>query len=155
GLEWAAVPFPHPADRPDLADSTYVDEDVLVIPRGAKHPDAAFEFIRFVQSQKGMELLCMGQRKNSPLVNVSDDFYKHHPNPFVKLSAELPRKKNTIFPPQLGIWPEYQNEMNNAFDEVTLLKKTPQEALDAVQERMQQKLDDYLLRLRLREEAGI
>src|SRR2546421_7945248 len=64
---WAAAPFPHPADRPDLANATIADEDVLVIPRGCRHPDEAFEFIKFVESQKGMELLCLGQRKHSPL----------------------------------------------------------------------------------------
>ncbi len=152
-LEWAAVPFPHPADRPDLANSTFVDEDVLVIPRGAKHPEEAFEFIKYVQSQEGMELLCMGQRKHTPLVKVSESFWKNHPNPYIKLFDELPRGKNAFGPPQLGIWPEYQTELNNAFDEVALLQKTPKEALDEVQARMQPKLDEYLERLRLRGEA--
>jgi ABC-type glycerol-3-phosphate transport system substrate-binding protein len=149
-LQWAAVPFPYPADRPDLANSTFADEDVLVIPRGAKHPNEAFEFIRFVESQKGMEMLCLGQRKHSPLIYVSADFYRKHPNPYIKLFAELPRGKNVYFPPKLGIWPEYQSELNNAFEEVSLLKKTPKEALDEVQARIQPALDEYLERLRLR-----
>ncbi len=149
-LEWAAAPFPHPADRPDLADMTYVDEDVLVIPRGAKHPDAAFRFIAFVQSQKGMELLCMGQRKHSPLVDVSPEFWKKHPNPYVKLFADLSKSRNAVFPPKLGIWPQYSQEMDNAFQSVNLREKTPQQALDAVQARMQPKLDDYLRIQRMR-----
>ena len=152
-LEWAAVPFPHPANS-SLTDTTFVDEDVIVIPRGAKHPKEAFEFMKFVESQKEMELLCMGQRKHTPLMEVSETFYKNHPNPFIRLFAELPRKGHTFFPPQIGIWPEYQAEMNNAFDEIALIQKTPREALNAVQNRMQPKLDEYLLRLRLRAEAG-
>jgi ABC-type glycerol-3-phosphate transport system substrate-binding protein len=152
-LDWAAAPFPYPADRPDLANSTFVDEDVLVIPRGAKHPEEAFEFIKFVQSRKGMELLCMLQKKHSPLVDVSPEFYKKHPNPYIRLFAELPRGKNTYHPPKIGIWPEYQAEMNNAFDEIVLLKKTPKEALDDVQARMQPKMDDYLRLLKLRGDA--
>ncbi|HZP82405.1 MAG TPA: ABC transporter substrate-binding protein [Chthonomonadaceae bacterium] len=152
-LQWGAVAFPYPADRPDLANSTFVDEDILVIPRGAKHPDEAFEFIRYVQSQEGMELLCMGQRKHTPLVKVSEAFWKQHPNPFIRLFAELPRGKNTYSPPQIGLWPEYHAELNNAFDEVALLQKTPQEALDAVQARMQPKLKEYLHRLQLRGET--
>ncbi|MBW3623139.1 MAG: ABC transporter substrate-binding protein [Armatimonadetes bacterium] len=151
-LDWRAVPFPHPADRPDLANSTYVDEDVLVIPRGAKHPEEAFQFIRFVQSQKGMEMLCMGQRKHTPLVEVSEEFRKNHPNPYIELFAELPKGKNNYAPPQLGIWPEYRAELTNAFDEIALLKKTPKEALDAVQARMQPIMDDYLKVQRLRGE---
>src|SRR5262249_46689338 len=56
-LEWGAAPFPYPADRPDLANSTPVGLDVLAIPRGAKHVVQAWEFAKFVQSQEGMELL--------------------------------------------------------------------------------------------------
>jgi ABC-type glycerol-3-phosphate transport system substrate-binding protein len=152
--QWAAVPFPHPADRPDLEGTTFADEDVLVIPRGAKHPKEAFEFIAFVESQKGMELLCMGQRKNSPLVNVSEEFYRTHPNPFIKLFSDQPKGKNVILPPKIGIWPEYQAEMKNAFDEIVLLHKTPKEALDYVQARMQPKFKEYRRRLRLRGELN-
>ena len=150
GLDWGASPFPHPSDRPDLANSTFVDEDVLVIPRGARHPKEAFAFIAFVQSQEGMELLCMGQRKHSPLVKVSDRFWKTHPNPYVRLFADLAYSPNAIAPPKLPLWPEYGAELNNAFDQIALLKKSPKEALDAVQERMQPKLDDYIRVARLR-----
>lgn len=151
-LEWSAAPFPYPSDHPELKNMTFVDEDVLVIPRGSKHPDEAFEFIKFVQSQKGMELLCMGQRKHTPLVEVSEEFLKNHPNPYIKLFAELPRGNATFFPPPVGIWPEYQAELNNAFDEIAQCKETPKEILDRVQVRIQPKLDAYLERLRLREE---
>ncbi|MBW7929199.1 MAG: ABC transporter substrate-binding protein [Fimbriimonadaceae bacterium] len=151
-LDWAAAPFPHPADRPDLAEPTLVDLDVLVIPVGAKHPKEAFEFIKFVQSQKGMELLCMGQRKHSPLREVSQGFYENHPNPYIRLFTELAYSKNAISAPKIGIWPEYQAELNSAFDEVYLMRKTPKEALDYVQARMTPLWEDYLLKQRLREQ---
>jgi maltose-binding protein MalE len=85
---------------------------------------------------------------------VSDDFYKKHPNPFIKMFAELPRGKNTYAQPKIGIWPEYSAEMTNAFEEIALMKKTPKEALDTVQARMQPKMDQYLRRLKLRGELG-
>ncbi len=151
-LDWAAAPFPHPADRPDLAEPTLVDLDVLVIPVGAKHPKEAFEFIKFVQSQKGMELLCMGQRKHSPLREVSPGFYEKHPNPYIRLFTELAYSKNAIPAPKIGIWPEYQAELNSAFDEVYLMRKTPKEALDYVQARMTPLWEDYLLKQKLREQ---
>ena len=152
-LSWSAVPFPYPADRPDLANRTFADADILVIPRGAKHPEAAFEFIRYVQTQPAMELLCMGQRKNSPLRTVSDAFWKEHPNPFIRLFDDLPRHPQAVIPMKLGIWPEYSSELGAAFDEIALLRKTPQEALDDVQVRMQARLDEYRLRLKARGEA--
>ncbi|MCO5297022.1 MAG: ABC transporter substrate-binding protein [Fimbriimonadaceae bacterium] len=150
-LEWAAVPFPHPADRPDLSGLTFADLDILVIPRGAKHPDEAFEFIRYVQSQKAMEMLCLGQRKHSPLRKVSDHFWQTSKNPNIRLFAELPGKVAVVSPPKLAIWPEYSAELNAAFDEIALMRKTPKEALDYVQVRVQAKLDDYLMRQQARE----
>jgi multiple sugar transport system substrate-binding protein len=149
-LNWVAVPFPHPADRPDLAGVTFADEDILVIPRGAKHPKEAFEFIAYVQSQEGMELLCLGQKKHSPLSHVSADFYRKHPNPYIKLFAEMPKNKNVQSPPKLALWPEYQAELVSSFDEIALLEKTPEQALKQVQERMQPKMDEYLERLHKR-----
>ncbi|MCS6776130.1 MAG: hypothetical protein RMJ43_03080, partial [Chloroherpetonaceae bacterium] len=147
-----AAPFPYPADRPDLKNNTFVDQDVLVIPRGAAHPDEAFEFIKFVQSQEGMELLCLGQRKHTPLVKVSPSFLKQHPNPYIEMFARLAYSKASFFPPKIGIWPEYQAELNNAFDEIAQCRESPKAILDRVQARMQPRLDAYLRRLRLREE---
>lgn len=149
-LEWGAAPFPHPANRPDLAGLTFADLDILVIPKGAKHPDEAFEFIRFVQSQEAMEMLCLGQRKHSPLRKVSDHFWKVHENPNIRIFAELPGKVTVVSPPKIAIWPEYASELGAAFDEISLMRKTPKEALDYVNQRMQAKLDDYLLRQRAR-----
>lgn len=153
-LDWAAAPFPYPADRPELEGSTFADMDVLVVPRGAKHPKEAFEFIKFVQSQRGMELLCMGQRKHSPLLKVSPEFLAKHPNPYIKLFTELPKSSSVISPPKLGIWPEYQAEILNAYDEIQLMRKSPKDALRDVQNRMQPRFEEYNRRLELRIKMG-
>jgi multiple sugar transport system substrate-binding protein len=150
-LEWAAAPFPYPDDHPELKNSCFVDVDTLIIPRGSKHPREAFEFIKFVQSQKGMELLNFLQKKHTPLIAVSEEFRRKHPNPYLRLFAETPLKGKTFSQPKMAIWPEYQAELNNAFQEIFLLKATPKAALDRVQARMQPKLDEYLERLKLRE----
>lgn len=150
---WGVAPFPYPANRPGLANCTVADEDVLVIPRGAKHPTAAFQFIRFIESKKGSEMLCGLQRKFSPLRKVDSSFYATHPNPYIKLFVRLAYSKNVIIPPKMGIWPEYSNALANSIDVVTLMEKTPQQALEEVQREMQPKLNVYLHRMRLREQA--
>jgi ABC-type glycerol-3-phosphate transport system substrate-binding protein len=151
-MRWSAAVFPYPADRPDLANPTFADTDILVIPRGAKHPKEAFEFIQFMQSQKGMEALCLRHHILSPLRETSAEFWKQHPHPYIRLFAEMPKTKNAYFPPKTGIWREYEAEMSSAVDEMVRLEKTPKEALDRVQARMQAKLDAYLKVLRLRGE---
>lgn len=150
-LQWAAAPFPYPADRPDLKGRTFADLDILVIPRGAKHPKEAFEFIKYVQSQKGMETLCLGQTKHSPLAKSSPDFYAKHPNPYIRLFTDLPKNAVVVSPPKIAIWPEYSSELRNAFDQVFIEGRDPQEALTNVKNRMQPALDRYLREKALRE----
>jgi len=146
GFEWGAAPFPHPADRPDLKNVTIAEEDVIVIPRGAKHPREAFEFMKFVNSQEGMELLCLGQRKHTPLAQVSGEFLRKHPNPYIKVFIDLAFSPNAISTPRMSIWNEYADELANAFDQIWLCQATPEEALRRVQERMQRKLDREIRR---------
>ena len=154
-LDWAAAPFPYPADRPDLAGLTFADEDILVIPVGAKHPDEAFEFIKFVQSRRGMEMLCLLQQKHSPLAEASPEFYANHPNPYIEMFTELPKNASVVTPPKIAIWPEYQAELINAFDEIFINGMEPRVALGIVKKRMQPALDRYLRQKKLREEAGM
>ena len=154
-LDANAAAFPHPADRPDLANMTYVDADVLVIPRGAKHPKEAFDFISYVQRQAVMEKLCLLHAKNSPLTHISDHFWKVHTNPWIHLFDTLARGKNAMIPARVGIWPEYQQELSASFDSALLMKDTPIHILDDVQARMQAKLDEYQARLRERKAIGL
>jgi len=150
GLDWDAAPFPYPADRPDLAGSTPVGLDVLVIPAGSPHPREAWEFIKFVQSQEGMEMLCAGQWKHSPLSRVSDRFYREHRNPRIKLFYDLAAGQKTFSWPRVGIWREWQDEMGAAFDKIWTTGETPERALGYVQQRIQRKLDHYLAGARRR-----
>ena len=150
-LQWAAAPFPYPSDRPDLKGRTFADLDILVIPRGAKHPKEAFEFIKFVSSQKGMEMLCLGQTKHSPLAKSSPEFYATHPNPFIRLFTDMPKSESVVSPPKIAIWPEYSSEMRNAFDQIFVEGKDPQQVLSNVRVRMQPALDRYLREKKLRE----
>ena len=142
-MDWYAVPFPHPKDRPDLAGVTFANFDTLVIPRGALHPKEAFEFIAFVQSQPEMEKLCLLHAKNSPLTNVSEHFFKSHPNPYIRLFDALARQKNAMHAPKTGAWPQITAEINNAVQSMNLGQQTPEEALDAAQKRLEPALERY------------
>jgi multiple sugar transport system substrate-binding protein len=145
-LEWGAAPFPYPADRPDLANTTIVEEDVLVIPASARHPKEAFEFLKFVNSQPGMEQLCMGQRKLSPLAEQSEAFLRDHPHPYLSVFTDLAKSENAMVPPSFSLTQEYQSELTAAFDDIWLMRASPEEALTKVQERMQAKLDTEIAR---------
>ncbi len=136
GMQWGAAPFPHPAGT-DLANCSLVEADLIIIPKDSKHPKEAFEFIKYVNSQEGMELLCAGQKKFSPLAKVSDQFWAEHPHPYIKLFRSLAMSPNAYSLPKSGVWDEYKREMSVAYDKIQNLSATPKEALDEVQSRME------------------
>jgi ABC-type glycerol-3-phosphate transport system substrate-binding protein len=143
-LEWGVAPFPPPADRPDLANTSLVDMDTLVIPAGSPHPKEAFEFMKFIESPRGSEILNLLQRKFTPLTSVTPDFLARHPHPYLKTFIDLAKSPHTFSTPKLGIWREYGDEMNNAFSKIWLVEETPEVALRNVRERMTGKLEREL-----------
>ena len=137
GFEWGVAPFP--SAYPDrLKDVTIVELDALVIPAGSKHPKEAFEFIKYVNSQKPMEKLCLGQLKFSPLRRCSEGFLKNHPNPHIAEFIELAKSPNARSVPPLATWTEYSNDMVNAMSRILSGKVSAAVALDDVQKRQQQ-----------------
>jgi multiple sugar transport system substrate-binding protein len=132
--------------KPELADFAMAEADMLGIPRGAKHPKEAWEFIKFVSSNNpnaqsrdeltGMELLCFLQQKNSPLRQWSPFFEQHHPHPYIELFRRLAERPRAVHIPKIGIWADYAREENEVFEKVRLLIEPPAEALAFCQARV-------------------
>ncbi|MBS1708561.1 MAG: extracellular solute-binding protein [Armatimonadetes bacterium] len=142
-MDWAAAPFPYPADRPDLAGSVEIEQDCIVIPKGAKHVREAFEFLKYLQSQEGMEMLCLGQKKFSPLKQVSPEFYAKHANPFIRFFREEALSPNAFSTPRTPIWKQYGRELDVAIDKINLVTTdSPQQLLAKVRERVQPMQDE-------------
>lgn len=141
GLQWGAAAFPHPADRPDLANSTLIEADPLVIPRDSKHPDEAFEFIRFVNQPEIMEMLSLKQRKFSPFKRTSPEFWSVHPHPRIRLFRELALSPNAFSAPRVTNWNEYLREIHAAVDAIDSQSSPVQAALAEVRRRVQASLD--------------
>ncbi len=153
-LDWAAAPFPS-VDPDNLPGVSISSCDVIVIPKGSKHPDAAWEFIRYVNSRQGMERLCLGQRKFSSLREYSDGFLERHPNPYIEVFIDLANSPNNHTFPQTSIWTEYNIELNVAADRVFGGIATPEEALKYTDDRMQWKLDRELRRWEMTKDARL
>jgi multiple sugar transport system substrate-binding protein len=152
---WAAAAFPSAV--PGLEDVTYAGFDTLVIPKGARHPREAFEFIAYVNRQDVIEKLNKLHCKNSPLAKVSDGFVATHPNPYIEVFERLSASPNARSMPQIPIWPEVSAEMDVMNQNITLLTgdeldppKRPADWLAEVQTKVQGKYDDYLARQRAR-----
>ena len=139
--QWGAAPYPasFASDKP----TAYVDSDILVIPRTAKHKKEAFEFIAFVNRQDVMESLCSMHCKNSPLAKVSKQFIDYHPNPYIQVFEDCANSPNAFDVPQIPIWPEVSDELTVASQKVYMLEQTPQQAMKASQARLEQKWEYF------------
>ncbi len=147
-LEWGVAPFPTPEPTQDLV--TVVTSDLLVIPVGARHPEEAFEFMRFVNRPEIMEMLCLGQKKFGPLATTSPEFLNSHPHPNIQLFIDLAKSPNARYMPPMAARTELMEEISVAFDKIWLLGVPPEEALRHANERVQAKYDRILSRKRKR-----
>jgi multiple sugar transport system substrate-binding protein len=155
GLEWEVAAFPAAPGVADDAPLTLIESDVVVIPRGARHPREAFEFIRYLQQPAVAEKLATRQRKFTALSEVSDAFLQSHPNRAIGFFAELARSPNARTVPRLSIWREYEAEMAIAAERVRNLLMTPEAALAEVQERVQWRYDRVMRRWDLAQEERL
>jgi ABC-type glycerol-3-phosphate transport system substrate-binding protein len=156
GFEYGVAPFPAKAainapGRPILRGVSVAEADVIGIPRGARHVEEAFEFIKFMSSPEGVEILCLGQGKHSPLKETSPGWHKNHPNPYVRVFEELAASPNCFQIPQVGVWRECNRAWGRAFDAVWAGEKEPKEALDDLQKQMQRRLEQELRRQKARQ----
>lgn len=119
GLDYGVVPAPPPSELLDPANPYgLLEADVLIIPRGCKDPEAAFEFVRFTQRRDVQEQLAREHTKSSPLAECSAGFYEGHGNKFVRVFDAITRSANVRILPQTPAWKGYAHLTEGAFDAV-------------------------------------
>lgn len=151
GLDYGVGAWPEAV--PGVRDFAMAEADVLVIPRGAKHPAEAWEFIKYLNSNRpdartrdelqGSEVVCYLQEKLCPLRAWSPFFEQHHPNPNIRIFRRLAASPHAECIPDMGIWQEYYREFIAAFEQVRLLTASPEDALAFAQKRMETSWDRY------------
>jgi ABC-type glycerol-3-phosphate transport system substrate-binding protein len=144
GMQWGVAPWPKTPHGPE--DFSVAGCDIMVIPAGVPEDrrDAAWEFVKYVSSREGMELLTLGQRKNTPLAEVSEGFLENHPHPYIDLFIDMSRYEHVVPPYPTGVWMEYMKEMFYAFERMRILETNPatgrpytaEESLDICQRRI-------------------
>ncbi len=146
-VHWFAVPFPYLDGHPELAGYTVLNLNTLMIPRGAKHPKEAFEFMAYVQKQDVMESLCKAQRCNSPLSAVSQSFFDTHPNKAIRVFDALARSPRAFGAAPFGIYNQIGQEVSNAVDLMDLGQVEPAEALHEAQRRLDKNWAKYKIQV--------
>ncbi|HVZ79864.1 MAG TPA: ABC transporter substrate-binding protein [bacterium] len=133
-LNYGVAPFPAYSEQ--VHDRTLIEGDVVVIPAGSPHPKEAMEFLAYLVSPEGQEKLSLLQGKFPMLKKVSKDFWRKNQNPWLHVFRDLADSPGAFTAPRMGIFAEYFDEGNAAFDQVWLLQKTPEEVLGGLQKRI-------------------
>lgn len=150
--EWAVAPFP--PERTELGEIGYASADLLLIPKGARHKREAFEFIAYVQRRDVMERLNSLHCKNSPLADVSDDFERNHPNPYIAVFNRLASSPATAMIAHNRAAQEIGDDQTQTIQSIYLLKQNVPDAMRALQQRTNAKLEQMNRRAALRAVAN-
>lgn len=143
GLDYGVAPLPDAS--PDRPGFTPVEADVVVIPRGTKHPREAWEFLKFLSTSnpraerleelRGIELLGFLQERPTALREWSPYFVRHHRHPYLQVFRRQADSPHAMRTPETGMWQEYLREINWVFEKTRLLEAAPAVALARAQER--------------------
>lgn len=129
------IPVPNEGDEPSSWSAGFS----LVMPQGAKEPEAAFRFMRYMAGEPGQRIYTR-ETQHFPtiaaLLDEADLYDERHMffNDVLQYSTSLP-----TVPVGALLW----DELTSAQERVTLHEATPEEALNEVQSRVQSQMDRY------------
>lgn len=143
-FEWDMIPLPYAPSA--LPNSTTGNALTLVIPAGAKHPQEAFEYIRWRTSldqvlerqQTKPELMTFPAR-----IAAARAFVKLYPE-YIPIANAVAGPNSRPYLPTMPVSVFYSSQLTKALMQVVQLKASPQSALDAVTRVVQGRLDDVL-----------
>lgn len=114
-LEFGVVAFPTAEGVP--GPRSVLEADVIGIPRGCPHPQEAWRFVHWVQTE-GLAILDRQQGKHLPWRDTPPGFRDGHPNKELAIFEELAASPHSFRLPQIIVWREYRDEMDRAFQHI-------------------------------------
>ncbi|HEY3242765.1 MAG TPA: ABC transporter substrate-binding protein [Phycisphaerae bacterium] len=147
-LDYAVAAFP--SARPDGSRPVLVCSDLLVLPRGARHPREARLFLGWLMQQPVLERLCKAHGKISPFRTPGPDFFRDHPNPFIQIHHELAASPAAFGYPKMPTWPQIEHDVLTAVNNVWFGLGTPRDEARAAQQRIDAAVAAYERLARMR-----
>jgi len=139
-LDYGVAPFPSVSRE---RRNVFASADVFVIPRGAKQPHEAMVFLAWLLQQPHLEELCQLHGKVSPFRTPGPDFFAAHPNPHIRVFAEMARSPDAFGYPSMPMWTEASAQLLAMLEDVLRGKSTVDAALPAGQARVDRIVADY------------
>lgn len=133
------APFPYPADRPDLEGSGMVGPRSVFIPKNAKNPDEAWEFMKYLLSKDSQVEFAIDAGV-IPTVREALDDPRLTENAEMKVMwsyYEAAKSANLQGFPNSVYINEYLQALSEETEKALKGELTPQEAMDRVKEKIQ------------------
>jgi multiple sugar transport system substrate-binding protein len=117
-LDYACAPVPVSAEILNTHPRGLLEADILIIPRGCPHPQEAYQFLLFMQTQEVQEELATAHCKPSPFLEMSKGFLDHHPHPSIRVFDAIAKSPHAQVLPRTRAWKQYSDLLTSAFDAV-------------------------------------
>ena len=129
-----------PAPKGGRENVTTFGGSIFTVPKGVAHPDASWEFIRFIQDPKIGGTFARDIANLQPVkATLSDPRFTGDPR--IKLGLDLQAGKNAFGVLPIPVHELYMNELDKAQNFVLHKQKSTKEALDDVTAYVQSELD--------------
>jgi multiple sugar transport system substrate-binding protein len=98
-LKFAAAPFPVADDKPELYGATFATGNLIGIPKGASHPDAAWQLVKYLSTETAPMVELANGLKNLPTVNAATTSPDLKVDPVFQVFLTVFANKNTASVP--------------------------------------------------------
>lgn len=155
GTEYGVCPMPTVSGVNDAEPVGLIDTDVIVIPRGAKNPEASMEFIAFSQRPEMVKLLARAHYKINPLAEKDEEFDRTHPNKGIAVHSAIAASPSAFVAPPTRAWQEMRDAIDQSVQRMWRLEIDAAKELAALQPRAQQFVDRAIDERRRRHGAAM
>lgn len=138
-VRYGAAPIPYPDRYPEMKEPTWLGGNIFCIPANCKHPNEAWEFLRWTQTVEAQVLFASTMHGVPNILAARRERSLREGEPWKRAFAvfmDVANSPNARHFPPTPITGLYQYEIYNAADFVRYGTKTPEQALRDVQRRV-------------------
>jgi multiple sugar transport system substrate-binding protein len=135
-LHYGVAPIPYDAAHPEAKNAGYVNVNALYIPRGAKHPQEAWEFLKWLTSKEQMMKFDIALGNLAPRKSaLNDPAFSKVPG-FTEFLKYSQGPKMSVHP-QLPFMTEYMQQVLTEYDAILRGKTSVDAGLKSIKDKIQ------------------
>jgi multiple sugar transport system substrate-binding protein len=134
-LNYGIAPYPYDENHPERKGAATVDTSTFYIPKGAKHPDQAWEFINWFMQPENIAEFDAGIGNLTPVIKAIDSPLFNDVAGF-KEFLEASKNPNLVSFPASPYMSQYMNEIGVAYNDVLISKISAEQAGKQIADKM-------------------